>query len=57
MSSLRARVMGRQPPLDAAGVSNIDKQAAAKLFSMFIECMLLLRYGTKGAEVDNANEK
>lgn len=50
--SLRARVMGQQPPLDNAGVSAFDKEAAARLSSMFVETVLQLRHGRKDAEVD-----
>lgn len=57
VASLRARVMGQQPPLDAAGVSNFDKQAAAKLCSMFIECVLQLRHGKKDPELDDSDEE
>lgn len=56
VSSLRARVMGIQEPLDAAGVTAFDKAAAAKLCTMFIDCILQLRHGRadgKATESDN----
>lgn len=52
VASLRARVTGQAPPLDAAGVTAFDREAAAKLCTIFIECILQLRYGRREAVPD-----
>eukprot|EP00170_Pyropia_yezoensis_P001865 contig_7968_g1869 len=49
VASLRARVLGQEPPLDAAGVTAFDLAAAAKLCMIFIECVLQLRHGRADA--------
>ncbi|KAK1869317.1 hypothetical protein I4F81_011795 [Pyropia yezoensis] len=53
VASLRARVLGQEAPLDAAGVTAFDLGAAAKLCTIFIECVLLLRYGRADAVPDS----
>ncbi|KAK1869402.1 hypothetical protein I4F81_011879 [Pyropia yezoensis] len=53
VASLRARVLGQEPPLDAAGVTAFDLAAAAKLCTIFIECVLQLRHGRADAVPDS----
>lgn len=52
VSSLRARVLGLEPALDAAGVTAFDLAATTKLCTMFIECVLQLRHGRISAVPD-----
>lgn len=46
--SLRESVRGKVPPLDACGVQEFHGRAAAKLCSIFLECVLQLRHGRVG---------
>lgn len=57
LASLRARMMGHEPPLDSAGVTEFDQQAVSKLCSVFIECVLQLQHGEKDADEDDRQEK
>lgn len=53
VASLRARVLGQEPPLDAAAATKFDLEAASKLCTIFLEVVLQLRHGRKEAVPDS----
>lgn len=57
VASLRARVLGSEPPLDAAGVTAFDNAAAAKLCSLFIACVLQLRHGRADGKPHDSDDE